>query len=284
MAVDGAAAVAAGQQKRGGGTELPAGLFVILAPSSPLAAESMKSNLVAAVLLSVAAVLPAQAGDAAAEKIAKQLGLKADNVRPSPVTGLYEIQHEREFAYVTTDGRYLLRGDLVDLKTGEELTEVHRRSDRLAVIGKLAQTKLIEFAPSPPQLAKYTVTVFTDVDCGYCRKLHSEIAQYNAQGIAIRYAFFPRSGPDTDSWRTAEAVWCSADRQKALTEAKAGATIKVKGKLCDNPIAEEYQLAQDLGIRGTPMLVFPDGEVFPGYIPASALVQKLAEAGAKPKG
>ncbi|WP_428384657.1 DsbC family protein [Nevskia ramosa] len=244
----------------------------------------MKSTLVAAALLFLVVVAPAQAGDAAAEKIAKQLGLKVENIRPSPIAGVYEIQHEREFAYVTADARYLLRGDLVDLKTGEELTEVHRRSDRLEVIGKLAQNKLIEFAPAPPQIAKYTITVFTDVDCGYCRKLHSEIAQYNAQGIAIRYAFFPRSGPDTDSWRTAEAVWCSADRQKALTEAKTGATIKVKGKLCDNPIAEEYQLAQDLGIRGTPMMVFPNGEVFPGYIPATALAQKLAEASAKPKG
>ncbi|WP_293393499.1 thioredoxin fold domain-containing protein [Nevskia sp.] len=242
----------------------------------------MKSTLVAAALLFIAVVVPAHAGDAAAEKIAKQLGLKAENIRPSPIAGVYEIQHEREFAYVTADARYLLRGDLVDLKTGEELTEVHRRTDRLEVIGKLAQNKLIEFAPAPPQIAKYTITVFTDVDCGYCRKLHSEIAQYNAQGIAIRYAFFPRSGPDTDSWRTAEAVWCSADRQKALTQAKTGATIK--GKLCDNPIAEEYQLAQDLGIRGTPMMVFPNGEVFPGYIPATALAQKLAEVSAKPKG
>ncbi|MDP3295442.1 MAG: DsbC family protein [Nevskia sp.] len=244
----------------------------------------MKSNLLAAVaLLFIAVAAPAQAGDDAAERIAKQLGLKAENVRPSPVAGIYEVQHDHEFGYVTADGRYLLRGDLVDLKTGKELTEEHRRDDRLAEIGKLGQNKLIEFAPSPPQVAKYTVTVFTDVDCGYCRKLHSEIAQYNAQGIAIRYAFFPRSGPDTDSWRTAEAVWCSADRQKALTDAKTGATIKVKGKLCDNPIAEEYQLAQDLGIRGTPMMVFPNGDIFPGYIPAPALAQKLAEATAKPK-
>ncbi len=245
----------------------------------------MKVNLVAAAaLLFLAAASPARAVDEAAERIAKQLGLKAENVRASPIAGVYEVQHERDFAYVTADGRYLLRGDLVDLKTGDELTEVRRRGDRLEVMSKLADSKLIEFAPAPPQIAKYTVTVFTDVDCGYCRKLHSEMAQYNAKGIAIRYAFFPRSGPDTDSWHTAEAVWCSADRQKALTEAKAGATIKVKGKLCDNPVAEEYKLAQDLGIRGTPMMVFPNGEVFPGYVPAAELAQRLAAVSAKPKG
>ena len=246
----------------------------------------MKPFLAAAVLLAAAAVLtPVQAADdaAAAATISKALGITPENVRPSPVEGLYEIQHQREFAYVTADGRYLLRGDLVDLKTGEELTENRRRVDRLDVLAKLGSKKFIEFSPPPPVAAKYTVTVFTDIDCGYCRKLHSEIAQYNAKGIAIRYAFYPRSGPDTESWHSAEAVWCAADQRKALTDAKAGATVKLKGKACDNPIAEEYQLAQDLGIRGTPMMVLPNGDVFPGYVPAGQLAAKLAEISAKPK-
>lgn len=246
----------------------------------------MNPNPLAVVLLAAAAVLsPVQAADdaAAAATIAKSLGISADNVRPSPVDGLYEIQHQREFAYVTADGRYLLRGDLVDLKTGEELTENRRRVDRLDVLARLGSKKLIEFAPPPPMAAKYTVTVFTDIDCGYCRKLHSEIAQYNAKGIAIRYAFYPRSGPDTESWYSAEAVWCAADQRKALTEAKAGAQIKLKGKACDNPVAEEFQLAQDMGIRGTPMMVLPNGDIYPGYVPAAQLAAKLAELGTKPK-
>ena len=245
----------------------------------------MKPISLAVALLAAAAVLnPASAADdAAAASIAKSLGISADNVRPSPVAGLYEIQHQREFAYVTVDGRYLLRGDLVDLKTGEELTENRRRVDRLDVLAKLGSKKLIEFAPPPPMAAKYTVTVFTDIDCGYCRKLHSEIAQYNAKGIAIRYAFYPRSGPDTESWYSAEAVWCAADQRKALTDAKAGSQIKLKGKACENPVAEEYQLAQDMGIRGTPMMVLPNGDIYPGYVPAAQLAAKLAELGAKPK-
>lgn len=246
----------------------------------------MKPIFYAAALLAVAAVSTSvQAADdaSAAETISKTLGISPDNIRPSPIAGLYEIQHQREFAYVTADGRYLLRGDLVDLKNGEELTENRRRVDRLDVLAKLGPKKLIEFAPPPPVAAKYTVTVFTDIDCGYCRKLHSEIAQYNAKGIAIRYAFYPRSGPDTDAWRSAEAVWCAADQRKALTDAKAGAQIKIKGKVCENPIAEEYQLAQDLGIRGTPMMVLPNGDVYPGYVPAAQLALKLAETAAKPK-
>lgn len=243
------------------------------------------TSLAVALLATAAALSPVHAADdaAAAATIAKSLGISAENVRPSPVDGLYEIQHQREFAYVTADGRYLLRGDLVDMKTGEELTENRRRVDRLDVLAKLGSKKLIEFAPAPPMAAKYTVTVFTDIDCGYCRKLHSEIAQYNAKGIAIRYAFYPRSGPDTESWFSAEAVWCAADQRKALTEAKAGTQIKLKGKACDNPVAEEFQLAQDMGIRGTPMMVLPNGDIYPGYVPAAQLAAKLAELSSKPK-
>jgi thiol:disulfide interchange protein DsbC len=244
----------------------------------------MKPTLLAAALLAAATfVVPAQADDAAAaDTIAKVLGVDRSNVKPSPIPGIYQIQHQREFAYVTGDGRYLLRGDLVDLKTGAELTENLRRVDRLDVLARLGPKKLIEFAPPAPVAAKYTVTVFTDIDCGYCRKLHAEMAQYHAKGIAIRYAFFPRSGPDTESWKSAEAVWCAADQRKALTEAKAGQTVKVKGKICDNPIAEEYQIAQDLGIRGTPMMVLPNGDVYPGYVPAAQLAAKLAESEARP--
>lgn len=238
----------------------------------------------AAVLAAITLASPVQAADdaAAVDTIAKALGIERGNVKPSPLPGIYQIQHQREFAYVSGDGRYLLRGDLVDLKTGEELTENLRRVDRLDVLAKLGPKKLIEFAPPPPVAARYTVTVFTDIDCGYCRKLHSEMAQYHAKGIAIRYAFFPRSGPDTESWKSAEAVWCAADPRKALTEAKAGNPVKVVGKVCDNPIAEEYKIAQDLGIRGTPMLVLPNGDVYPGYVPAAQLAAKLAETEVKP--
>jgi len=228
------------------------------------------------------------ATEAAKDKIVKGLGVERNDIRPSAAAGLYEIQHGHDFGYVTADGKYLLRGDLINLETGEEITENRRRADRLLALKQLGDN-FIEFGPNPPIAAKYTVTVFTDVDCGYCRKLHSEIADYNAKGIAIRYAFYPRSGPDTDSWHSAEAVWCSADRKTALTQAKKGASIKLQGKPCDNPVAKEYQLAQDIGIRGTPMLVLPNGDIYPGYVPPSALASKLAQldadaAKAKPKG
>ena len=116
---------------------------------------------------------------------------------------------------------------------------------------------------------KHTVTVFTDIDCGYCRKLHNEIKKYNKLGIRIRYMFYPRAGIGSDSFKKAEAVWCSKDRAKALTQAKNG--IKVTSKKCDNLVAQHYAMGNLIGIRGTPALVLEDGSVVPGYIPAARL-------------
>ncbi len=252
----------------------------------------MKFFLLAAVFLAAVVIEPATANaaddaatEAAKDHIVKALGVTRENIRPAPVAGLFEVQHEHDFGYVSADGKYLFRGDLINIDTGEQVTENRRRADRLVAIKELGAKSFIEFAPPAPIAIKYTVTVFTDVDCGYCRKLHSEMADYNAKGIAIRYAFFPRSGPDTESWRSAEAVWCSSDRQTALTQAKQGAKIKLKGKTCDNPVAKEYQLGLDIGIRGTPMLLFPNGDIYPGYVSPAALAEKLAQsdAEAKPK-
>lgn len=221
--------------------------------------------------------------EATKDKIAKLLDVPRENVRPSPVAGFYEVQHDHDFGYVSTDGKYLLQGDLINVDTGEQVTENRRRADRLLALKTLDKDSTIEFAPKAPFATKYTVTVFTDVDCHYCQLLHSQVADYNAAGIALRYAFFPRSGPNTESWKKAEAVWCSDDRRAALTKAKAGANIKAKA--CANPIEKEYALAEKLGVRGTPMLILPSGEQVMGYLPPKVLAAKLAEGDApvKPK-
>lgn len=222
--------------------------------------------------------------EAAKDKIAKLLDVPRENIRPSPVAGLYEVQHDHDFGYVSADGKFLLQGDLVNLDTGEQVTENHRRADRLLALKGLKSDEVIEFAPKAPFATKYTVTVFTDVDCHYCQMLHSQVADYNAQGIAIRYAFFPRSGPNTDSWKKAEAVYCSTDRRAALTKAKQGGSVTAKN--CANPVEKEYALGEQLGIRGTPMLILPNGDLVAGYLPPKQLAAKLAqsEVAAKPKG
>jgi thiol:disulfide interchange protein DsbC len=223
------------------------------------------------------------AGDDPAEaikqKISKALDVSVEHIRPAPVAGWYEVQHAHEFAYVSTDGKYLMEGDLVDIDSGEHLTEDRRRADRLQALAQLGPDSLIEFAPKPPLAAKYVVTVFTDLDCPYCRKLHSQIAQYNAKGIAIRYAFFPRHGIGSPTYFQAISVWCSADRQDALTRAKLGQDIP--SRKCTNPVDKEYKLALDLGISGTPGLILPDGTLYPGYAPPDDLFAALQKHAAE---
>ena len=135
---------------------------------------------------------------------------------------------------------------------------------------------MLVFGPKDP---KYTVTVFTDVDCGYCRKLHSQIAEYNRLGIRVRYLFWPRSGPDTESWTKAEQVWCSANRGEALTRAKRGETLNAPTNCSGLPVAREYELGKEIGIRGTPAIVLGSGEMLPGYLPPAQLLQQLRGKG-----
>ncbi len=211
--------------------------------------------------------------------------METADIRPTNVDGLYEVQHGPNFAYVTSDGKYLIEGDLFDLASGQSLTENKRKESRVAKLNELGEENLIVFAPEAGADPAHVVTVFTDVDCGYCRKLHREIADYNKLGIEIRYAFYPRSGPNTDSFKKAEAVWCSADRKEALTTVKAGAPLPEPAKTdCENPITREYALGGELGLRGTPMLILPDGEVVNGYMPPAALAEHLAKKDAKTEG
>lgn len=198
--------------------------------------------------------------------------LAADAIQPAAAPGLYELRHEGFYAYITEDGRYLIQGDLVDLDTGTNLSENQRKGDRVARLNALGEDKMIVFSPKDP---KYAVTVFTDVDCGYCRKLHREIDTYLDKGIEIRYVFYPRSGPGSDSFRKAEVVWCAADRKQAMTEAKTSGKADGPSN-CANPVQEEWQLGNALGLRGTPMIVLPDGEVINGYVPADKLAEHLA--------
>lgn len=201
-------------------------------------------------------------------------GLQVKDVRRTPVDGLFEVSRGLSFGYVTADGEYFLDGDLIDLKKGLSLTEDSRKSLRLDAMKSIGEDKMIVY---PAKNEKHVMTVFTDIDCGYCRKLHREMADYNARGITVRYLFYPRSGPQTASFSKAEHVWCADDRNDALTQAKQGS--KVPARQCQTPVLEHYQAGQRLGIRGTPALVLEDGSIKPGYLPADRLAQELARLG-----
>ena len=165
------------------------------------------------------------------EVIQKQLQekypeVRADQITPSPIPGLFEFRIGAQVVYISADGRFLVRGDIVDAQTDVNITEARRSAARLAAINDVGEANMIIFSPKQ---VKHTINVFTDVDCTYCRKLHREIDQYMARGIRVRYLFFPRSGPNTESWTKAEEVWCSADRNSALTRPKRGEVLNDEG-------------------------------------------------------
>lgn len=201
-------------------------------------------------------------------------GSKLEDLRPSPIAGMYEFVQGAEISYLTADGKYFLDGNLYDMKSRENLTEELRARARLALINAVPESQMLIFGPKNPQ---YTITVFTDIDCPYCRKLHSEMAELNRLGVRVRYMFFPRTGPNTESWKKAEVVWCSADRNEALTRAKAGAVLDMK-KTCDaTPVAREYALGQSIGVRGTPAILTESGDYISGYMPPRELVQQIKD-------
>jgi thiol:disulfide interchange protein DsbC len=194
--------------------------------------------------------------------------LEVTRVRKSRIPGLYEALLGTEVYYVSADGKYLLRGDLYDLKDKKNLTEEQRAAARIKVLRKIPSSEYIEFAPAHP---KHTIYVFTDVTCPFCRKLHSEIAQLNKGGLAVRYLAFPRNGIKSAAYHEMVSIWCAKDRQSALTAAKLGHHIQ--SRQCDNPVKKQYNLGQSMGVHGTPTIYTEDGSVIGGYKPAAELLK-----------
>jgi thiol:disulfide interchange protein DsbC len=195
---------------------------------------------------------------------------KIESIKPSEIKGLYEVVLGANIYYASENGKYLLQGRLIDLANRMDLTEQRMGATRKTALEKMGTDNMIVFKP---KIGKYKVFVFTDIDCGYCRKLHSEIDQYLAEGITIQYLFFPRAGKGSDSYDKAVSVWCAKDRNVALTAAKKDQ--KLDKKTCANPVDKHMQLAADFDVKGTPMIVTEHGNVYPGYLPAKELVQAL---------
>jgi len=197
-------------------------------------------------------------------------GVTPTEINPSPMAGVSEVLIGPRLFYVSNDGKYLLQGSLIDLETRTDISEERRNGIRLTAINDLGEENMIVF---PAKNARHTITVFTDIDCGYCRKLHNEIDQYNDQGITVRYLAFPRSGVGSASYNKAVSVWCEKDRQAAMTRSKSGETLPKAN--CDNPVKDEYELGQLIGVNGTPAIILEDGSMLPGYIPAAKLAKAL---------
>ena len=201
--------------------------------------------------------------------------IKPEHINPGPIDGWYTIQKGSIVAYISDDGRYLMQGDMIDLEEEINLTEASRNGARREMVANIDDSQVIKFSPSE---VKHSVTVFTDTDCTYCRRLHSQIDEYLAHGIEIRYLLYPRNGPASPSWNVAEQVWCSSDRNEALTAAKLDRNFQTAA--CDaSAVQDHYILGQDAGLSGTPAIVLQDGTLIGGYMPPDALNQQLERSG-----
>ncbi len=239
----------------------------------------IKLSLLGIVIINMLAISSAYADKQALKEILIKTmpSLTVDDITESEIKGLYEISVDANIFYVSEDGRYLIQGRLFDLVAKKDLTEAKLAKARAGLINKVAKEDMIIFKAPKSQ---YTINIFTDIDCGYCRKLHSELDQYMAEGITIQYLFFPRAGKDSESYKKAVAVWCSDDRNATLTSAltpKKSGSKALDFKTCSNPVDAHMALGDDLGVRGTPMMITTKGTVFPGYMPAKRLADALRE-------
>lgn len=199
--------------------------------------------------------------------------------RATPLPGVYEVTLGLDVLYVSGDARYLMRGVLIGLEANDDLTERRRAELRRGLLATVPESQYIVFRQGAP---KHSVTVFTDVDCGYCRKLHADIAEYNRRGIEVRYLFFPRAGLGSESWQKAQDVWCAKDRHAALTAAKRGANLPHLE--CDaSAVAAGYRLGEAFRLEGTPMVISAGGYDLGGYLTPAEMVQRLEVVAAKAK-
>ncbi len=234
--------------------------------------NALKTVLAALVFACLApAALAGEAEDQATIRGALH-GFQIKSIEKTPIDGLYEVVIGGQVIYISADGRYILQGELVDFREKKSLTEQRRSAIRRELMASLDESKMIVFKPKQ---TRYRVTVFTDIDCGYCRKLHNQMDDYLARGIEIRYLFFPRAGENSESYTKAVSVWCAEDRQKALTDSKNGRPVPKKS--CDNPVKEHMRLAEQLGLRGTPYILFENGQSPPGYVSPEQMERMLKQ-------
>ena len=238
-------------------------------------------GLLAVVTLSAVTVLSASAQDdypAGSEKLISELqrampNLPIEGVATTPLAGFYAVDLPGgQTLYGTADGKYLFSGDMYQLGDNVvNLAESRRVVKRQALMGNVPVGDMVVFSPDGE--TRDYISVFTDVDCGYCRKLHQEMADINALGIEVRYLGYPRAGLGTPTHAQMVSAWCAKNPNEAITALKSG--VKIPMADCDNPIADHYELGQKVGVTGTPAIVTSDGRLLPGYMPAATLAQAL---------
>lgn len=239
------------------------------------------SRVLGGVVLSLAASVafaadPDQVIRATLTKLQPDMPIEA--IAESPMSGLFQVHLKGgRMLYASADGQFLLQGNLYQVKDGDavNLTRQAESKGIAKLINEIPTGEMVVFSPKEP--AKAHITVFTDTDCGYCQKLHSEVPELNRRGIEVRYLAFPRQGVGSHGYNTMVSVWCAKDRQAAMDKAKSREELAAAS--CDNPVTKQYELGQMVGVNGTPAIVLGNGELIPGYQPAP----QLAEAALKAK-
>jgi thiol:disulfide interchange protein DsbC len=200
--------------------------------------------------------------------LAEKLNFKVSSVSDSVLPGLFEVVTEQGIFYVNADASNLIQGSLYQVSDAGvvDLTEQAMGKVRKQAIQALAS----ETINYPAENEKYSITVFTDINCGYCRKLHNEVAQLNKMGVSVKYLAFPRGGLNSATYQDMASIWCAEDKAEAMNNAKRGG--KVVPEMCTNTVAKQYELGRRLGVTGTPAIVFDNGQMQPGYVPAAQLV------------
>ncbi len=237
------------------------------------------SGMAAGLALSTMVAVPFAVAETPEETITDRLnervpGLQVSGVKESAIPGLYEVRtNNRDMIYATGDGEYILAGEMLQLTDDGivNVTEQARATERAQTMAEFGDKGLITYPAKGDQKAE--ISVFTDIDCPYCRKLHDEMARINELGITVHYYAFPRSGPGTPSFIKYESVWCADDQQAAMDQAKAGEDVAAAN--CENPVDEQFQLGREVGVTGTPAILLEDGNMIRGYLPADQLAEGL---------
>jgi len=199
-----------------------------------------------------------------------------ESIQPAPIPGFREVIATGQVVYISDDGKYLFQGGLMDVVKRKDMAEAAMAKLRVDILKTLPVEDRIVFSPAGKP--KHTVVVLTDIECGYCRKFHTDIAEYTKRGIEVEYLAFPRSGLASADYRNMVSVWCAPDRRKALTDAKDGRAVP--SRTCKTPVDMQYRAGQRMGLTGTPMILNANGELMGGYLPPDALLQRLEAAAA----
>ncbi|RJE76547.1 thiol:disulfide interchange protein [Pseudoalteromonas sp. MSK9-3] len=200
------------------------------------------------------------------------LGVIVKSISDSPIANLKTVITDKGVLYASADGKYLVQGTVIDLENRENITEGALSGLRKEGVADYQESTIVYKAENE----KHQITVFTDITCGYCRKLHRELDDYLAAGITVKYMAFPRGGLRGSGYEDLRNVWCAKDAAQAMTDAKAGQAV-AKVENCNAPVAEHYELGQSFGITGTPAIILEDGTLIPGYQPAASLSKALDE-------